>query len=86
MYNQPHAIHFKVKILKQMSNCLKDYICIFISFVFKKTHLNLARQKWIKMPLMWLNKSVRTINIILKILDFMSLRSLYMFLIDLDLE
>ena len=29
------------------------------------------------MPLMWLNKSVETINIILKILDFMSLRSIF---------
>ena len=73
-------------ILKQMSNCLKDYICIFISFVFKKTHLNLAGQKWIKMPLMWLNKNVVIINIMLKILYIMSLRSLHMFLINLDLE
>ena len=73
-------------ILKQMSNCLKNYICIFISFVFKKTHLNLARQKWIKMPLMWLNKNVVIINIMLKILYIMSLRSLHMFLINLDVE
>ena len=73
-------------ILKQMSNCLKNYICIFISFVFKKTHLNLAGQKWIEMPLMWLNKNVVIINIMLKILYIMSLRSLHMFLINLDLE
>ena len=38
------------------------------------------------MPLMWLNKNVVIKNIMLKILDIMSLRSLYMFLINLDLE
>ena len=37
MYNQPHAIHLKVTTLKQMNNCLKDYIFIFIAFLFKKT-------------------------------------------------
>ena len=36
MYNQPHAIHLKVTMLKQM-NCPKDYICIFITFMFRKT-------------------------------------------------
>ena len=37
MYNQPHAIHLKVTTLKQMNNCSKDYICIFIAFMFRKT-------------------------------------------------
>ena len=36
MYNQPHAIHLKVTTLKQMNNFPKDYICIFISFMFRK--------------------------------------------------
>ena len=37
MYNQLNAIHLKVIALKQMSNCSKDFICIFITFMFRKT-------------------------------------------------
>ena len=37
MYNQSHAIHSKVTTLKQMNNWPKDYIYIFIAFIFKKT-------------------------------------------------
>ena len=36
MYNQPHAIHSKVTMLKQMNNCPKDYICIFIERLLLK--------------------------------------------------
>ena len=36
MYNQPDVIHLKVMTLKQMSNVPKDYICIFIDFMFRK--------------------------------------------------
>ena len=51
MYNQPHAIHLKVMTLKQMNKCPKTYICVFISFLFRKTYLNLAVAvpKWIEM-------------------------------------
>ena len=35
MYNQPDVIHLKVMTLKQMNNCTKDYICIFIATVFR---------------------------------------------------
>ena len=37
MYNQPHTIHLKVMTLKKISNFPKDYICIFITFIFRKT-------------------------------------------------
>ena len=37
MYNQSHAIHLKVTMLKQMNNCAKDYIFIFIAFMSKNT-------------------------------------------------
>ena len=37
MHNQLHAIHLKVMTLKQMNNYPKDYICLFIAFMFKKT-------------------------------------------------
>ena len=37
MYNQSHAIYLKVMMLKQMSNCRKNYICIFIGSMFRKT-------------------------------------------------
>ena len=37
MYNQPYVIHLKVMTLKQMNNCPKDYISMFIAFMFKKT-------------------------------------------------
>ena len=37
MYNYPHAIHLKVTTLIQMNNCPKYYICIFITFMFRKT-------------------------------------------------
>ena len=37
MYDQPHAIHLTITTLKQMNNCPKDYICIFIAFMFGKT-------------------------------------------------
>ena len=33
MYNQSHAIHLKVTMLKQMNKCSKDFICIFIVFL-----------------------------------------------------
>ena len=36
MYNQPYAIHLKVTALKQINNFPKDYICIFIAFIFRK--------------------------------------------------
>ena len=36
IYIQPHAIHLKVIMLKKMNNCLKYYICIFITFIFRK--------------------------------------------------
>ena len=35
MYNLPHAIHLKVAMLKQINNCPKDYIFIFIAFMFR---------------------------------------------------
>ena len=37
MYNQPHAIYLKVTTLKQINNCPKDYIYIFIAVMFRKT-------------------------------------------------
>ena len=36
MYNQPPTIHLKVMTLKKISNFPKDYICIFITFIFRK--------------------------------------------------
>ena len=35
--SQPYAIYLKVATLKQMNKCPKDYICVFIEFMFKKT-------------------------------------------------
>ena len=37
MYNQPHVIYLKVTTLKQINNCPKDNICIFIIFILRKT-------------------------------------------------
>ena len=37
MYNQHDTIHLKVMTLKQMNNCPKDYICIFIAFIDRKS-------------------------------------------------
>ena len=36
MYNQHDTIHLKVMTLKQMNNCPKDYICIFIERLLLK--------------------------------------------------
>ena len=50
MYNQPCAIHLRVTTLKQMNNCPKGYICIFIAFMFRKTFtLTLVILKWTEM-------------------------------------
>ena len=50
MYNQPHTMHLRVITLKQMYNCSKDYICMFIAFMFRKTFtLILAIPKWTEM-------------------------------------
>ena len=35
MYIQSHAIHLKLTTLKQMNSWPKDYICIFITFIFR---------------------------------------------------
>ena len=37
MYNQFDAIHLKVMTLKQMNNYPKNYICLLIAFMFKRT-------------------------------------------------
>ena len=37
MYNQSYAIYLKVTTLKQMNNYPKDYICVLIAFMYRKT-------------------------------------------------
>ena len=37
MYIQSYAIYLKVTMLKQMNNCPKGYICVFIAFMYKNT-------------------------------------------------
>ena len=54
--------------LKQMKKCPKYYICKF----------SIIEVDWNAM-LMWLNKSIATIYVMLKILDIMSLRFIYIF-------
>jgi len=69
-----------------MRNHPKDNICLFTTFLFRKTSLKF---NWTEIVLnamlMWLNRNVATINVTLKILDITSLRS-YIYKINLDLE
>ena len=69
-----------------MNNCPKYYTCIFIIFMFRKTNLYLAVPKWIEMLQSGLKcyinvaqKNVTTTNAMLKSLDIMSLRYIYIF-------
>ena len=59
-----------------MNNYPEDNICIFTTFMFRKT---LLKFNWTEIvpniTLMWFNKSVVTINTTLYILDITSLRS-----------
>ena len=68
-------------MLKQMNNCPKDYICIFIVFMFKKTktYIQPCQSGW-KCYNNVAQKNVTTTNDMLKNLDIMSLRYIYIYI------